>query len=102
MVSYYVFCKFNFKENFMSERKIIRLFLLAFLLMTLFFLNPSREQHIDKLKVKFDDEYGADQGNDDAFGNRFEYHDYYLFSTTTDNVSSEHERTSVGLLGFVF
>ena len=86
----------------MSERRIIRLLLLAFLLGSLYFLNPSREQHIDKLKVKFDDEYTMDQGNDDTFNSRFEYHNYYFFSTTTDNISGEQERTSIGLLGFVF
>jgi hypothetical protein len=86
----------------MKERRIIRLLLLFFIFGSLCFLNPSREQHIDKLKVKFNDAYNIDQENDDEFSGRFEYHNYYIFSTTTDNLGPGQERSSVGILGFVF
>jgi hypothetical protein len=86
----------------MRERFLIRFALLLFLFGSLYFLNPTREQHLDKLKVKFNDTYALDMGNDDAFASRFEYHNYYFFSTTTDKIGDEHERSSIGLLGFVF
>jgi hypothetical protein len=86
----------------MGERLLIRFIVLAFLFGSLYFLNPSREEHLDKLKVKFNDAYAMDMGNDDAFASRFQYHNYYFFSTTTDNIGDEHEKSSIGLLGFVF
>jgi hypothetical protein len=86
----------------MSGGRLICLFLLAFLLGTLYFLNPSKEQHINTLKVKFDNEYEMRHGNDDAFGSRFVYHNYIFFSTTTQVPDDNQENTTTGILGFVF
>lgn len=91
-----------YKNVIMREGFIIRFLIFAFLLGSLYFLNPTKEQHFDKLKVKFNDAYTIDNGNDNAFESRFEFHNYYFFSTTTDRVGDEHERSTIGVLGIVF
>jgi len=86
----------------MDRSKSLRpLFFLVLFLAILYFMNPSPEKHFEKLKKVFPNEYGDDMGDDDTFDNRFTYHDYYFFSTTTENSDGNNSLTSFGILGSV-
>ncbi len=86
----------------MSTRGFLSFLVMVLFLVLLHFTNPTKEKHIELLKTKLPDEYAVDMGDDNAFGNRFQYTNDYFFSFTVDMVGDTHERTSIGILGFVF
>ncbi len=86
----------------MTNRGMISFLLLILLFVTLHLTNPSKEKHLELLKVKMADMYATDMGNDTAFSKRFDYDDYYILSITVDKIGDIHQTSSVGILGFIF
>ena len=86
----------------MANRGIISFLLLIILFVALHLTNPSKEKHLELLKVKMADMYATDMGNDTAFSNRFNYNDYYFLSITVDKIGDVQQTSSVGILGFIF
>jgi hypothetical protein len=86
----------------MSNRGVISFILLILLFVTLHLTNPSKDKHLELLKLKMTETYTVYMSNDTAFANRFGYNDYYFFSLTTDQQGDMHETASLGVLGFVF
>ena len=70
------------------------LYFVFILAVVLYFLNPSENKHRVKLGLIPNDVMIKSDNN-----SWFKYHNYFLFSTTTDTTE---KRLSIGVLGFVF
>jgi len=78
--------------------KINGLVVLLLVLFLAFILNPGAGKHLAKLGYK-EKALSRFNTNGDSYTGRYKYHNYYIFSTTTDESG---DRETIGLLGFVF
>lgn len=81
------------------------LVILVVIIIAFYFLNPDYQKHCEKLGITAEKamvrnpSINRDSSNS-IMGERFEYNDYYIFSTLTDNLTGKSQ--SFGILGFVF
>jgi hypothetical protein len=80
------------------DMKINGIVVLLIVLFIAYLLNPGYSKHMAKLGYK---EKALSRFNTtgDSYTGKYKYHNYYVFSTTTD---AGGDRETIGLLGFVF
>ncbi|MEI9933348.1 MAG: hypothetical protein WDM71_00465 [Ferruginibacter sp.] len=80
------------------------LYLLAIVLciLILYAFNPSRNDHFDKLRTKYKSTYVLDNNDESMFQIQFNYNNYYIYSTTTENIDGKHTIATRGFLGIVY
>lgn len=83
-------------------RKTIGLLVIIGLLVAAYFLNPSYSKHMEKIGVPGIIGKELDKPGDLSViaGTMIKYNNYYLFSTTTNELTNQ--RLTFGLFGVVF
>jgi hypothetical protein len=83
-------------------KKKTGLTIIILLIAAAYFLNPGYSKHMSKLGMSaLENEIQTDRFKVGTLtGFLVKYHNYYLFSTTTSNVTGE--RLTFGILGIVF
>ncbi len=83
-------------------KSILYFLIIVLCILALYAFNPSRDDHFNRLRTKYKSTYVLDNNDESIFQIQFDYNNYYIYSTTTENIDGKHTTATRGFLGIVF